>query len=609
MKKRFSFLLISLITLGGAFAQTLPDGMVSLLPNGVKANINDTRKAVQLKNLVVAGEKSAGYRAFFAAADDANGEELWVTDGTPNGTRLVKDINPGTGSSDIGWITRFNDKVVFAASDGQNGIELWISDGTENGTCMVKDIHPFGSSEPQGFTQLNETQFVFGAIDYDSENYKADVKQHWLWVSDGTENGTELIYECDTRFPGQDTTTWQSPWCRVGRRVFFKADNKDGTTGEELWVTDGTTDGTVFIKDINTEVIATGTASSAIDNMVNFYNEKLFLKAFSIESANEPWASDGTPAGTYQIYDSNPTFEDSGFPRSGGASDAGAFPYNGKVYFRGFSVDKGFELACTNLERENFTIFDVNVTEPTADSHSYADVGVEFDGVYMFCAATGFDATLPSHYGGELHYTDGTTVTMQSDMATGALSNWVKELTAVSGSLYWWNESGELPEYKQKLFRIDNKTQFPVRVTDFDPDGDKIHTLRNLGGDLLFARSDENRGLYCYHYRKQGFNPETDTDNLDAEYRTRAEIETAIPSVSPESGKLSVYPNPATDKVSFTVDGQLLSVKVYDLTGRLVKAETKPAANSISVGNLQKGIYKVLITTGKNSIASSLIVK
>ncbi len=147
MKKRTLLCVISLLTVGGVFAQTLPDGMVSLLPSGVKANINDTRKATQYKNLVVAGEKSKGYKAFFAASDETHGEELWVTDGTAAGTRMVKDINPGTGSSDVNWMARFNDKVVFAANDGQNGMELWISDGTEAGTKMVQDIHEFGSSD------------------------------------------------------------------------------------------------------------------------------------------------------------------------------------------------------------------------------------------------------------------------------------------------------------------------------------------------------------------------------------------------------------------------------------------------------------------------------
>ncbi|WP_455587796.1 ELWxxDGT repeat protein [Bacteroides sp.] len=609
-KKTFSFL-ISLLYVGGIFSQTLPEGMVSLLPQGVKANIDDTRKVAQYKNLVVAGEKSKGYKAFFAASNEAAGEELWVTDGTAAGTKMVKDINPGSASSNVNWLTRFNDKVVFAADNGQDGFELWISDGTEDGTYMIKNIHDFGSSDPRGFVQVNETQFVFGAKDFESENYSGRGAQWWLWVSDGTEEGTRMIYECDTKFPGQDNASLLTPYCRVGRKVFFKADNKEGTVGEELWVTDGTTEGTKFVKDINTETIATGTANSAIDNMVNFYNEKLFFKAFSIESSNEPWASDGTEEGTYQIYDSNPTFDETGFPRGGGASDVGALPYNGKIYFRGFTLETGCELAATNLEKEDFTIFDINKNEPTSDNHSYADAGVEFDGVYMFCAATGFDATKPDNYGGELFYTDGTTVTMQSDLAPGRQSNWVKELTVVSGSLYWWNESEEIDEYKRKLFRIDQKDQFPVRVTNLDPDGDKVNSLRNLGGDLLFATKGENANLYAYHYRKDGFDPEKDVENLDIEFRTRAEIEqdgTGITAIQMPD-KVTIYPNPATDKFNFNVQGDVLNVKIYDLSGRVVKEEARPTNNSINISSILKGIYKVMITTTEGNYVSSLIIK
>jgi len=610
MKKMTLLFLFSFMLIGGVFAQALPAGMVKLLPDGVKANIDDSRKSVQYKNMVIAGEKAKGYKAFFAASDATHGEELWVTDGTVAGTKIVKDINTGSESSDINWLTRFNDKVVFAANDGENGMQLWISDGTEEGTRMVKKIHDFGDADPRGFTQVNETQFVFGAKDFDSENYSSRGAQWWLWVSDGTEEGTKMIYECDTRFPGQDNHTLSAPYCRVGRKVFFKADNKDGAIGEELWVTDGTENGTRFVKDINTESIATGTANSAIDHMVNFYNEKLFFKAFTIESSNEPWASDGTEEGTYQIFDSNPTFGDNGFPRGGGASACGVLPYNGKVYFRGYSLDKGFEIACTNLIQDDFTVFDINKNEPTSENHSYADAGVEFDGVYMFCAATGFDPLKPGNFGGELHYTDGESVTMQSDMAPGTSSNWVKELTVASGSLYWWNESGDLPEFKQKLFRIDNKSQFPVRVTDLSPDGDKIHSLRNLGGNLIFATANESRDLYAYHYRKDGFNPETDTDNLDIEFRTREEIAngTGIKNDYVNT-TVVIYPNPATDYFSFNISENVTGVKIYDLTGRLIQQETNLTSNSVNVSSIAKGIYKVMITSEKGSYVSSLIIK
>lgn len=552
MKKKNFLLAAALMTAGCMTAETLPEGLVSLLPEGVKANISTERKLSKIKNVVVAGSPEKGYKAFFAATDEAHGEELWVTDGTPEGTKLVKDIVAGSSSSNVGYLTRFNDKVVFQAYTDDADMELWISDGTEE--------------------------------------------------------GTKMIAQCDMKFPGQDNTTWMTPYCRVGRKVFFKADNVDGTTGEELWVTDGTEAGTKFVKDINTEEIATGTANSAIDNMVNFYNEKLFFKAFSIESSNEPWASDGTEAGTYQIYDSNPTSDETGFPRGGGASDAAMYPYNGRIYFRGYTLDGGCELAATNCEQGDFKFFDINKNDPSVDNNGFADPGVEFDGVYMFCAATGFDPLKEGNYGGELHYTDGETVKMQSDLGPGVQSNWVKELTVVSGSLYWWNESSEDPEKKQKLYRIDSKDQFPVRVTNLSADGDKIHSLRNLGGDLLFATDDENKSLYCYHYRKEGFDPIKDADNLEPEYRTREEI-ASVEGLEQDVQSVTIYPNPAQGQFNINTTETVKTVNVYDLAGRLVMAESNLSGNQVDIHNLAQGIYKVVIETANGSYVSSLIVK
>ena len=35
----------------------------------------------------------------FAANDGENGRELWITDGTVRGTRMIRNINPGAGDS------------------------------------------------------------------------------------------------------------------------------------------------------------------------------------------------------------------------------------------------------------------------------------------------------------------------------------------------------------------------------------------------------------------------------------------------------------------------------------------------------------------------------
>ena len=59
---------------------------------------------------------------------------------------LVKDINPD-GSSSPDSLVEFKDKLYFAANDGETGRALFVSDGTTEGTQLVKDIYP--GEDPQ----------------------------------------------------------------------------------------------------------------------------------------------------------------------------------------------------------------------------------------------------------------------------------------------------------------------------------------------------------------------------------------------------------------------------------------------------------------------------
>jgi ELWxxDGT repeat protein len=79
---------------------------------------------------------------FFAATDDAHGTELWMSNGTKAGTRLVADIFPGPESSFPTDLVNMNGKLYFSAADDNNGFELWTSDGTKTGTKLVADIAP-----------------------------------------------------------------------------------------------------------------------------------------------------------------------------------------------------------------------------------------------------------------------------------------------------------------------------------------------------------------------------------------------------------------------------------------------------------------------------------
>src|SRR5439155_18113329 len=70
----------------------------------------------------------------------ANGREPWVSDGTAAGTHIIRDLLPGSESSDPFTLGAINGLVFFRADDGIHGRELWRTDGTDAGTWLVADL-------------------------------------------------------------------------------------------------------------------------------------------------------------------------------------------------------------------------------------------------------------------------------------------------------------------------------------------------------------------------------------------------------------------------------------------------------------------------------------
>jgi len=68
--------------------------------------------------------------------------EFWATDGTSSGTQLIKDIRPGRGTSI--FATRayqvINGRFYFTADNGVNGRQIWASDLTAGGTRMIDTL-------------------------------------------------------------------------------------------------------------------------------------------------------------------------------------------------------------------------------------------------------------------------------------------------------------------------------------------------------------------------------------------------------------------------------------------------------------------------------------
>jgi ELWxxDGT repeat protein len=83
-----------------------------------------------------------GNKMYFAAFTQANGfgKDLWVTDSSGLGTKVVLYINGEVLGSDPAWFTSANGKVYFTAGNFDNGRELWVTDGTPLGTKIVAEI-------------------------------------------------------------------------------------------------------------------------------------------------------------------------------------------------------------------------------------------------------------------------------------------------------------------------------------------------------------------------------------------------------------------------------------------------------------------------------------
>lgn len=279
-----------------------------------------------------------GILYFSASTDDKVGTELWRSDGTFNGTYMVKDINPANYISS--YPSKFfivDDILCFVAQDGEHGYELWRSDGTAEGTELLKDIDP-GDAGPEIF-HVVKLKNVLHFIANDGEH------GYELWRSNGTTRGTYMVKDIN---PGDKYAMYPhaedpSPHLIVvNDTIYFGAD--DGVHGLELWRSNGTEIGTSLVKDINP-----GSKNSNPRHFAAVSNI-LYFSAASGDLTNELWRSNRKENGTYLVNNIDPIFTD---------DPTYLTNVDGTLFFEAYAFKYGYELY--KLEKQDFC-FQVSVS-------------------------------------------------------------------------------------------------------------------------------------------------------------------------------------------------------------------------------------------------------
>ena len=429
-----------------------------------------------------------GDALLFVAGHATKGETLWQTRGTPETTRVVSDPAPDEPSPALGPLTRVGNRVLFpVVSEGTS--EIWETDGTAAGTRLLTRVcgqrtplcHP--SLTAPTFPVALGDRYLFGLAEetYGFELWTADAAGPRL-VRDIQRNaGSSRFLSMPNRFPGEPPVR---DVASLGNRLVFSARKTQGGTAT-LWASNGTAAGTVEIgPDIpwphglvpigdrlwlrgsstplpylqakglwSTDGTAAGTIGLAPDLPLMSLPGPgagpglALVSAYEEPTGWEPWSSDGTPGGTGLLKDVNTVLVPPLFPGNDllpGSSLPALFTPLGNAVL--FSADDGI------IGREPW------ITDGTAagtrllleiNPVTYTDgftstPGSSWPGPFVRLGDRAFFAADDGVYGRELWRTDGTAAgtVLVRDLRPGDASSNPRDLVTVGTGLFFLADDG-----------------------------------------------------------------------------------------------------------------------------------------------------------------------
>ncbi len=284
-----------------------------------------------------------------------------------------------------------------------------------------------------------------------------------LWKSDGTSTGTVLVKDIRTG------TQPSSPanLVNVNGTLYFRA--TDGVSGQELWKSDGTAAGTVMVKDI-------WSGGDSFPQYLTNVGGTLFFRANDGINGQELWKSDGTAAGTMLVKNLS----------SGASNSAPARLTNvgGTLYFVATDSIKGIELWKSNGTDAGTVIVKDIVTGTNGSTPVHL---TNVAGTLYFGATTAPNGT-------ELWKSDGTDAgtVLVRDINPGSASSSLNGLTSNGTSLFF---TAYTASSGYQLWKSDGTNAGTIIVKSILPfGGSGIGQVTNVNGTIFFEARDSLNG-------------------------------------------------------------------------------------------------------------------
>lgn len=389
-------------------------------------------------------------QAFFWANDGVTGQELWTTDGTSSGTRLVADLGDGALSSESRHLTVVGNRLYFYDPRTRT---IYSTDGTNQGLVSVRDLSQETDASLSWFFSLRNEFWYALDRSVGSANRWSE-----LWGPDGDPPvlvSPPVAY--DLAIPARPV--------EFNDEVYFLTQtHPSGFSGEALWRSDGTADGTFPVATVPRVDLLAAT------------DDRLFFGRIYEEELRFPiWTSDGTSSGTRLV--------------RGEANNGGSYPLLGGavggrlVYWQPQEPATSWQTAFwQSTGTATGTAF---VAEVVPDVSNLPN-SLRFTSVGNLSFFAGWDS---SSQRSTLWRTDGTPSGTYQLGGSGLLD--VGGFREFRGALYFYADDGI---HGRELWRSDGTQSGTVLIRDLNPGryssiwpSPEIPAPVNAGGTLFFA--------------------------------------------------------------------------------------------------------------------------